>query len=266
MSESWYTFTEEDLAQVRTNTPIQRIEYFPELKSTNDRALELANNAPQPCPLLVLAQHQTEGRGRATNRWWSLPGTLTFSVLFDVRDYRLSPRDFPQISLATALALQAGMRDTQPACHPKLKWPNDIFLSGRKVAGLLLEPVASNSGLLVVGAGINVNSCMEDAPPLLRDQATSIFDTTQSRSNLSTLLVNSINRMITHYHQLANKQLSISRRWQPDCLLEGHTVTLQIGQQQVRGLCRGVNEQGALLIENESGLQEFHAGSVLVSE
>ena len=266
MSESWYTFSENDLARIRSGTPLQQIEYHSELNSTNNRALELAQHDPGPIPLLVLARHQTAGRGRGANRWWSTRGGLTFSLLCDVSEYGLSRQDFPQVSLASALALRAGMLNAQPACLPELKWPNDVCLNGRKVAGLLLEPVAADSHLLVVGAGVNVNGCMAEAPAEIRSQATSMFDATRTRLNLATLLVSIVNQMIGHYRQLASGQLRISPSWRPYCLLDGRLVVLQVGQQQIRGCCRSVDEQGALIIETEAGHQRFYAGSVSLTE
>lgn len=262
MSESWYTFSENDLARIRSDTPLQQIEYHPELNSTNDRALELAQHGSGPFPLLVLARHQTAGRGRGANRWWSTRGGLTFSLLCDVGEYGLSRQAFPQVSLVSALALRAGILNSQPSCQPELKWPNDVCLNGRKVAGLLLEPVAADSRLLVVGAGVNVNGCTAEVPAEIRSLATSLFEATQTKLNLATLLVSIVNQMIRHYRQLASGQLRISPSWRPYCLLDGRMVVLQVGQHQIRGCCRSVDEQGALTIENEDGTHRFFAGTV----
>src|SRR5512139_303068 len=142
---------------------------FPEIGSTNDEALRRAREGA-PAGLLVIAEHQTEGKGRKGRRWTSPPGSgLCFSLL--VRP--LSPRrHWPLLSLLTSVAVArsiedvaAGLEGIRQAVQVDLKWPNDVLLSGRKAAGILIEATDTpgGSGAVVIGVGVNVG--IDSVPP-----------------------------------------------------------------------------------------------------
>ena len=95
-------FTDADLDHILKSTFVERIEFHPAIESTNQRALELAQGSTIGGPLLVLAESQTNGRGRGTNRWWAETGALTFTLLLDTR---LPQRHLPQASLTVGLAV-----------------------------------------------------------------------------------------------------------------------------------------------------------------
>ena len=125
--------------------------------------------AERPVPgTIVLADHQTAGRGRLDRQWETPPGTaLTFSAVVDPG---LADQDWPLLPLATALAVAEGVRRST-GLDPRLKWPNDLLLAlpdggEGKVAGILLERVAdaSDQPLAVIGVGINVGMTREQLP------------------------------------------------------------------------------------------------------
>ena len=98
-------FATEDLDQVIADTFVQRIDYHAQLRSTNDRALQLAGESDNRFPLLVLTESQTAGRGRGSNRWWSERGSLTFSVMLATEATQLPTERWPQVSLTVGLAV-----------------------------------------------------------------------------------------------------------------------------------------------------------------
>ena len=125
--------------------------------------------AERPVPgTIVLADHQTAGRGRLDRQWETPPGTaLTFSAVVDPG---LADQDWPLLPLATALAVAEGVRRST-GLDPRLKWPNDLLLAlpdggEGKVAGILLERVAdaTDQPLAVIGVGINVGMTREQLP------------------------------------------------------------------------------------------------------
>ena len=262
MSRSWYSFTDEEIARVRSETFVRQVEQFAELPSTNNYALDLVKHASPGIPLLVLAEQQTAGRGRGVNRWWSIPGSLTFSLVIDIEEFGLKPKDYPQISLVSALALAASLRDAFSICEPQLKWPNDLYLSSRKVAGLLLEPAPGIPNLVVVGVGINVNCSMADATEEIRSVATSMYDESQKRFGLSDLMMRVVHQLASHYVQLGRGELPIKEHWKRSCMLAGRIVRLRVGLQSIRGLCQSVDDEGGLLLQTDAGLRRFFSGTI----
>ncbi len=254
-----------DLDRVRAETFVDEIEFRAELPSTNDLALELARNEDARLPLLVLAERQTCGRGRGANRWWSADGALTFSLVLDAKSLTQSPERLPQISLTTALAVCEGLQQLEPTLGAGLKWPNDVYVQGRKICGILIEVPSRPKGRLVIGVGVNVNNSLADAPEDLRDTATSLRDVTGTNSDLSEVLIAILRAFSGHLEQLAGG-LSLSEEWEKRSILTGCAVRLAAGREEIRGVCLGIEEDGALLLETDQGVQRFFTGVIVQFE
>ena len=154
-----------NLACLQAETFLRGVEHYAKIASTNDRALELCADIELLVPFLVIADHQTSGRGRGANRWWSSDGAILFSVIVDAAEYGLPESRWPQISLTVGAAVCQTLRallGSETAVG--LKWPNDVWLNGRKAAGILVEVPAVRRGRLVIGVGLNVNNSFESAP------------------------------------------------------------------------------------------------------
>jgi BirA family biotin operon repressor/biotin-[acetyl-CoA-carboxylase] ligase len=121
---------------VERETFVAEAEVHAELRSTNDRALRLAETATR-LPRLIAALRQTAGRGRGANRWWAGDGALTFSLLLDAPPVPLER--WPQMSLAVGGAVCMAVAGLVPNADVRLKWPNDVFVNGRKACGILVE-------------------------------------------------------------------------------------------------------------------------------
>lgn len=120
-----------------------------------------------PHGAVAVAEHQTDGRGRSGRRWDDAPSTaLLFSVL--LRPPTVAP--LPQLSLVVGLAV-AGAIEREAGVRAMVKWPNDVLIDGRKVAGILLEAA---DVVVVCGIGVNVNQEQHDLPPVTRLPATSL--------------------------------------------------------------------------------------------
>jgi BirA family biotin operon repressor/biotin-[acetyl-CoA-carboxylase] ligase len=147
-----------------------RVQVVDEIGSTSDALREAALAGEVP-GLVLFAESQTAGRGRRQNRWLAPKGRdLMLSLL-------LRPEAptalWPRVTTLAALALCRAIEDELPL-RPQIKWPNDVYVHDRKVAGLLAEAVGTPSGLmLVLGIGLNVNT--RDFPPELSDTATSLL-------------------------------------------------------------------------------------------
>jgi len=165
------------LERLQATPCLRRVEWAPEMSSTSDRALQLAQDISLPTPMLVLTDRQTAGRGRGVNRWWSALGALTFTLIVDLPDSILA-RQRPQASLRSGLAVRQALAEFAPHLRWMLKWPNDLYLEGQKICGMLIESSASRPSRLLIGIGVNVNNSFANAPEALREIATSLVDCT----------------------------------------------------------------------------------------
>ena len=169
-------FTSTDVERIRSEGFVREIEVHSEIGSTNDRAAQRAEERALPCPCLILAERQNAGRGRGANTWWSGSGALTFSLVLEPRRIGLLTESFPQVALVAGLAVGEAIERTLPQSVVGLKWPNDVFLDGKKVCGILLEAPNVESGRLIAGIGVNVNNSLALAPAELRRTAVSMID------------------------------------------------------------------------------------------
>jgi BirA family biotin operon repressor/biotin-[acetyl-CoA-carboxylase] ligase len=270
MTDSSHEF---DGALICCQTAVRRVEVRDELPSTNDLALELAVAAPAAeLPLLVVAGRQTSGRGRGDHRWWSTDGALTFSLVLDTEALQLQPRRWPRISLATGIAvantvrsqlpLESKSNQKMPGSEVRVKWPNDVFVNGRKICGILTENVSQLPHRLVIGIGLNVNNSWHDAPDELQKIGISLVDLSDRQFSRQVILVELLQRLYQALTDLALDVFPLTEAWRALCLLEGHTVTVEVGGKRTTGVCHGIDDDGALLLQNESGIERCVAGTV----
>jgi BirA family biotin operon repressor/biotin-[acetyl-CoA-carboxylase] ligase len=262
-----------DLNRVRESSFVRHVEWRARVPSTNDQGMTLAGDPALVTPLLIAAGEQSAGRGRGTNRWWSDAGALTFSLVFDPQadqESRGSPAlptgRWPRIALTAGVALCDVLQWLLPELPTALKWPNDVLLAGKKVSGILVEiPPATppNPRRLVLGMGINVNNSLAAAPAELQATAISLCDAAGARFDLTDLLIAWLHRFAGHLHGLAAGDASLPARWQSLCALTGKTVELQSGNRIFRGLCRGIDIDGTLLLDTSTGRERLYAGALV---
>jgi BirA family biotin operon repressor/biotin-[acetyl-CoA-carboxylase] ligase len=218
--------------------------------STNERAKELALQGA-PHGTIVTAEEQTAGRGRQGRTWVAPPGSaLLFSALL-----RELGRAQAHLPLAAALAVCDACERTAPV-RCRIKWPNDVWIDGRKVAGILIEG-RPQEGWAVLGVGVNVSTREGDFPAELRDIATSIASAVDSANApaLDKLLQTLTEALDT---RLADKPKAIVAAWRERDALEGQKVQWQSGE----GVAEGINEDGALVVRTPSGRVSLDAGEV----
>ena len=171
------TDTDLDASALRAALPAgtvvgREVVVFGETDSTNDLAAQAGRDGVAE-GIVFFAESQRAGRGRLGRRWVSPPGrNLLFSVL--LRPATVPAERWPELTFCAALAVaETAERFTGQAA--RVKWPNDVLVSGRKVAGVLLEAHhAQAPGFVVVGIGLNVLQGTEDFPPELRERAGSL--------------------------------------------------------------------------------------------
>jgi BirA family biotin operon repressor/biotin-[acetyl-CoA-carboxylase] ligase len=238
------------------------IRVFQKTTSTNDVIEKLARDGV-PEGAVVFAESQTSGRGRLGRKWTS-PGQkgLWFSVLLrpDLR-----PQEATRLTVASATALARAIQSIT-GLKPEIKWPNDILIDGRKVAGVLTELNAELDHVkyLVLGIGVNVNLSPGDFPPELRKSATSLkIETgeTVSRPELAAALLHELDE---DYAQIcAGGFAAVADEWEAKCSTLGREVVIRMGDRQMRGRAESLGEDGALLLRTDHGhLERIVGGDV----
>ena len=252
-------FNRIDPFRIERETFVVQAEVHAELPSTNDRALRLAAETTAT-PRLIAALRQTAGRGRGANRWWGGDGALLFSLILDVPPVR--PEQLPQLSLCTGTAVCQAVAQFAPGGDVRLKWPNDVYLNGRKLSGVLIEMPPDCPQRLVVGIGVNVNNSVASAPPEVATRATSIRDSGGVEQDLTDVLVAVLLQIEQELSDFHDRPRELPARWRRFCLLTGRSVTLACGPHALSGTCLGIEDDGALLLETVAGPQRFYGGMV----
>jgi len=251
-----------DLSRLYETGLLEQIEHFTELGSTSDHALHLAAQDELPLPLLVVAERQTAGRGRGANRWWAADGALTFSLVIAPPADQLPTANWPRLSLATGLAICQALESFAPQAQFQVKWPNDVYAEGRKISGILIESPAQPRGRLVIGVGVNVNNTLASAPAEIRGLATALCDLDGRQHDLTSVLAGLLQQLDLHLRKVAD-MAAVARDWQKRCLLTGQTVQVQSGTELITGRCLGIDEQGALVLQTETGRRAVVSGTVI---
>jgi len=247
-----------DTDRLVCETFVAQVEHHPVLGSTNDRAKHCAAEGPGAMPLLIVADHQTAGRGRGTNRWWTGPGALAFSLLMDRHPWGSDFSRGPLVSLSAAVAVTQTVGPLLPSLAVGIHWPNDVFASGRKLAGILVEMLAG--GLCVVGVGLNLNNSMRDAPAELRATASTMLDLTGARHDPTSLLIALLRRLAILLGQLSTSPGLIGQLADELCMQCGCELTVKSGGKIARGVCSGIAPDGALLLDTPSGPERIVSG------
>jgi BirA family biotin operon repressor/biotin-[acetyl-CoA-carboxylase] ligase len=255
-----------DLARIRASGLLRQLEFRDEIDSTNDLAIALLKESALETPALVLAERQTAGRGRGTNRWWATGGALTFSLVIAPDASGITSARWPRISHCAALAVAEAIEEFVPGAESQLKWPNDVYLTGRKVCGVLVEAPAAMPGepqRVIVGVGVNVNNSLTGAPDDVQARAISLADVLGGPCDMTAFLVTLLRRFHEALAHLAANDAVLFAGWSRRCLLSGRSVTIDIGGRLIRGRCRGVAEDGALLVDTATGIERVLGGIVI---
>ncbi len=241
--------------QHRLGTAIfgHRVFYYPEIGSTNDRALELAA-AGEPEGALVLAERQTRGRGRR-DRAWASPAWLGIYTSVLLRP-RLPANRAPLFTLMAAVATALGLRK---ACglNTGIKWPNDIVVGHRKIAGILGEVRGSDPRIheMVVGIGVNVNHEAHDFPPELSRLATSVRMEVGSPRDRLGILAEILEQFERRYSALLRQGSDeLLAEWRTlSTMPAGARLAIETSGGAVEGSLQGIDDEGALMLADSAG-------------
>lgn len=238
----------------------KRLLYFQELSSTMDEAARQAEQGADE-GTVVVAELQNSGRGRQGRSWVSQPGNLLVSVLF-----RPTLDQLPFVSIIGAVAAVRAVRKTT-GLEPQIKWPNDLLVRGRKVAGILAESAIAGDAVwyAVLGIGINVSLDTEQTESISSVAASlnALLGREASREDLLRQLLQDLDDL---YLQLSRGHSPIAE-WQGLLETTGRRVQATSGGDTYSGVAEGTDATGNLLLRLDDGkLVTLTAGDVTLGQ
>ena len=239
-------------ANLKTKHIGREILIYNRTSSTNDIAAEYAKNKKNH-GLTIFAEEQTAGRGRAGTKWRSgrADSVLCSILLTDTK----CNANLLTLTCAVAVAEAIGKPGSSEA---KLKWPNDVILDGKKVAGILVESKTHNSyTAYILGIGINCHQKKDSFPPELQTSATSIDIESHSITDRNLLAKRSLTSM-DHWLEVAEKSSEkVINQWSKLSTLLNQRITLIYNGRKFAGNCIGVDPEKGLILQLDSGGPRF---------
>lgn len=230
----------------------KKVFFYPSIDSTNTKAFELARNG-EPEGTVVIADAQLKGKGRIGRRWESPPGVNVYTSVILRPD--VPPQYAQNLTFLSAVAVAEAVEAVSHR-RPAVKWPNDILIDSRKVAGILMEMDSEADRINFVIAGIGVNVNMEESmlPDSIKTIAASLAE--KSGGEVDRIgFVRSLYSSIEKWYKIYLREgfTPILSAWKSYFDAEGKPTKVNCFNSSVSGICAGVDESGALLVRNSAG-------------
>ena len=244
----------------------REIQVFEQTTSTNDVVERLARDGVKE-GIVVFAEGQTKGRGRLGRKWISPSRKgLWFSLLLRPN---LRPQETTRLTIVAATALRRAI-EAHTGLKAVVKWPNDILVGNKKVAGILTELSAELDHIryVIVGIGVDVNVNAGDFPSDVRKLATSLKIEAGAGFSRAALAVAILREIDSDYARLGSGQFSaLAAEWEEHCQTIGQNVSIRVGSRQLKGRAEALGEEGALLLRTDHGhLERIIGGDVTLEK
>jgi BirA family transcriptional regulator, biotin operon repressor / biotin---[acetyl-CoA-carboxylase] ligase len=254
---------------------LKKVEWYEQIDSTNTHARRLLANDNLPRPALLVADEQTNGRGRSDRAWWSPAGCLMFTLVVDSSAFLQDSADVCPLALLCGVGLAEAVSHLLGSNACQLKWPNDLYLNGKKLAGILIESVRPASSttepVWIIGVGLNVNIDWKQAPDEVRSRAICLSQASGEHHQVEDVLVEVIAHLKRWLDGASGGNLHWLEGWTERCLLTGKNIAVRQGHPSlgagasslVEGRCEGVDQMGRLLVRRAGELQALSIGEVV---
>ncbi|HWK24714.1 MAG TPA: biotin--[acetyl-CoA-carboxylase] ligase [Ureibacillus sp.] len=229
------------------------IHYYDECATTQTIAHELARNGA-PDGTVVIAETQTDGKGRMSRPWESTKGKGIWMTVIIKPD--VLPHQAPQFTLVAAVSIVNALKSLYKEFTPVIKWPNDILVNGMKCTGILTEMIAEMDRVqaLLVGIGINVNQQKEDFPEELQSIATSLSIEENKLLNRAELVATILSFLENYSDLYITRGFGpIKKLWEDASGTIGKEIKATTLTEVIQGKAIGITESGVLEIQLDSG-------------
>ena len=258
-------FPWEVTSELKTKVIGQKAYYFDSIDSTQNQALKIANE-PENNGAVIIAATQTGGKGRTGRKWISPKGGIWFSIIlhpkFDISITTLFP-------IASSLALSKAIENTFEIT-PELKWPNDLTIKGKKIAGILVDAAFESNKIesLVLGVGINFNVDIKAIKKTLKDTPNFYGVTSLSEQNKKVKPIQLVQNFFVELekiYELLNKKQTkkIISEWTKRSSTIGKNVEINTTDGKIKGKATKIDEDGALIISNKNKTEKVIAGDII---
>lgn len=226
--------------------------YLDETDSTNDDAMELAIGGAGE-GRVVIAGSQRLGKGRRGKSWSSPPGqNIYLSVILrpDVPEKKA-----PLLTILAAVSVAETLKDYLTN-GVYIKWPNDVMIRGKKVSGILLEMATDRSGerFYILGIGININCSLKEMPGEIADIATSLYIELAYAVSIEGILFKLVNSLDYWYNKYLSHDFGvILERFRGLEGTTGRRVSVEVGGKRIKGTAVDIDDDGFLLVEDDTG-------------
>jgi BirA family biotin operon repressor/biotin-[acetyl-CoA-carboxylase] ligase len=227
------------------------IHQFDEVESTNDLAFSLAENKQIFANQIIVANKQNKGRGRLNRNWESPKGNLYFSLVLQPQ---IAVEKISQISFVAVCALQIAVakifQQQNIVTEIQNKWPNDLLIDQKKVAGILLESKISNKicDFVILGIGVNINS----NPPQTLFPSTNIgnFSCEISASKMLEFFLEEFENLYENWLNFGFK--NIRNLWHKNAYNLNSKININLGKSKIEGLFQEIDKEGNIVIKNHN--------------
>ncbi len=222
---------------------------FKEVESTNQKAFEYLKKTNEE-NVLLLSSMQTNGRGRFNRRWESPEGGLYFSLILKPS---APQEDYPLIPLFSSLAVAETINDL--GIPSAIKWPNDVLINGKKIAGILIESQKKESEFcVIVGIGVNLNTRLSQYSVELRKTLTTLLELQGQEIDRTDFLVKLLKHFYKYYTLFQRAEYAkITKQWLTYSDTIGRNVKILAAREEIIGTAVDIDNIGFLLVETESG-------------
>ena len=245
-----------DAEQILDATSVANVRHFELIDSTSLEAARRIESTDAALPLLIVASRQTAGYGCGENRWWTGSGALAMTLVLNQDAVQL-PLGSPLLPLAvgvswceTLASFLPNHAESKESPRLGLHWPNDIYLDGRKLAGILTERPARPT-VLRIGVGMNTNNTSADAPEEIQHLIATWRDCCGATIDHTELLVDWLPRLDRIFKTASDRPTEVARRADALCLQKGEVSDFRDGAQRKFGRCLGIADDGGLRIETD---------------
>jgi len=247
---------------LKTRTIGKDIRLFAEVVSTNTLAMEAASQGA-PEGTVIIAEMQTGGKGRLGRQWISPQGNLYLSVILRPN---IPTHKAPLITLVGAVAVASAIRK-HCSVTAAIKWPNDILISGKKVAGLLTEMSAEPDRIrhIALGIGIDVNMELQELPLDVRMHATTLANEAGAKIDRKALVQQLLQDLEHWYRIFLTSEAEVLKEWEQLNMTIGCRVTVSGMGEVFEGLAQGIDQEGRLKVAlDDNTIRIVAAGDVTI--
>jgi BirA family biotin operon repressor/biotin-[acetyl-CoA-carboxylase] ligase len=254
----------EILNNLSTNIFGKDIFFYQVVTSTQKIATEMAMSGAAEGTVIV-AEEQTEGRGRLQRKWHTPSGnSVAMSIIIRPRILLSST---PHFTLLVAVSIVKAIKDIS-TLNPKIKWPNDILINGKKSVGILTElnAEADQINFLIVGIGINVNQVIDDLPKEIQNIATSLAIEDGKKFRRAELIRSILTNLEYFYEKYIKEGFtSIKDIWEKESCTIGENIIAKTSLETIEGRAVGITNDGILLLEDKEGnIHNIISGDIFI--